>query len=112
MLQHQRLFARLFIPGVFLLACCAGCSDPVQEMDAAQLALDEVQRSYPDPEQILCEVSKAKRRADSGWTVDVIVASKQGNVRPNEHEVDVTPDGTVVNHSKNGEEVPVEGGDD
>jgi len=110
MLPHKQFTALLLMLTSFLMVPCAGCSDSFQEEDATQGALDEVEQSYPDPEQIMCEVTSAKRRADSGWTVQVSVLPVQaeGYIRPNVHEVDMTPDRAVVDHLKNGQKLTIE----
>lgn len=108
MLHRQRLSALLLMPAILMITICTGCSASLEETDASQLAVDEVMRTYPDPEQIVYEVVKMKRRADTGLSVRILVAPKEGGVMPNEHEIDITPDGKVVEHKKNDQDVPIE----
>lgn len=107
MIPHTRFTHLLMMLSVFLMLPCAGCSESFQEDDATQVALNEVQQSYPDPGNVMCEATSVKRRADSGWTVQVAVlpVQAQGYVRPNVHEIDMTPDRIVVDHLKNGRDL-------
>lgn len=108
MFEHTRRRALLGLPAVFLIVTCLGCSGSLDEGDGTQTALDTVNQSYPDPAQIVAEVTSTRRRRDSGLTVEISVTPVDQDVRPNVHEIDMTPDGTVVSHSKNGEDVPIE----
>ena len=110
MVPHKRFTALLITLTSFLMLPCSGCSESFQEDDATQVAMNEVQQSYPDPENVMCKAMSVKRRADSGWTVRVAVlpVQSQGNVRPNVHEVDMTPDRAVVDHFVNGQDLPSE----
>lgn len=100
--QHSEL---LLVLALLAMAVCVGCSSPVEEGDASQAILDEVMRVYPDPDQIKCEVVDTERRADKGWSMKISVTPVEGNVQPNMHEVDVTPDGMIAEHTQNGQDV-------
>ena len=110
MVAHKRFTGVLITLASFLMLPCFGCSESFQEDDATQVAMNEVQQSYPDPESVMCKAMSVKRRADSGWTVRVAVlpVQSQGNVTPNFHEVDMTPDRAIVDHLVNGQDLPSE----
>jgi|GEM_PF-2889389 len=105
MFHRKRGRALSLVPIILIILASSGCSSRLEEEDATQLALDEVKQQYSDIDQIESKVISAERRADSGLTLEILARPAEGNVRPVMHEIDVTPDGTVVSHTVNGKDV-------